>query len=94
MIKSFVDDVTAAAYDGRFHKRLPASIRSSARRKLAMIDAAVVVEQLLVPPGNRLEKLLGDRQGQWSIRVNEQWRVCFRWEGTDAYEVELVDYHS
>jgi proteic killer suppression protein len=64
-----------------------------ALRKLAMLDAAHRIEDLLVPPGNRLEPLKGDRAGQWSIRINDQWRVCFRWEGNDAYDVEICDYH-
>lgn len=63
------------------------------RRKLVMIDAATQLEDLRVPPGNRLEKLRGDREGQHSIRINQQWRICFRWEGGDAYDVEIVDYH-
>ncbi len=58
-----------------------------------MLDAATAVDDLRVPPGNRLEKLRGNRAGQWSIRVNDQWRLCFEWRGGDAYEVELVDYH-
>ena len=62
-------------------------------RKLLMLDAAERLEDLRVPPGNRLEKLRGDRLGHHSIRVNDQWRVCFRWEGSDAYEVAIVDYH-
>lgn len=65
-----------------------------ALRKLAMLHAAVTVEDLLVPPGNRLESLRGDRAGQWSIRINDQWRVCFRWEGGDAHDVEICDYHA
>lgn len=63
-------------------------------RKLVVIDAAERLEDLRRPPGNRLEKLKGDRAGQHSIRVNDQWRVCFRWEGADAYDVEIVDYHE
>jgi toxin HigB-1 len=65
----------------------------AALRKLAMLDAAVAIEDLLVPPGNRLEQLKGDRAGQWSIRINGQWRLCFRWEKGDAYDVEICDYH-
>jgi proteic killer suppression protein len=63
------------------------------RRKLLLLDAAVVLDELRVPPGNRLEKLRGDRFGQYSIRVNQQWRVCFRWKNGAAYDVEIVDYH-
>ena len=62
-------------------------------RKLVAVDAAEALEDLRVPPGNRLEKLKGDRAGQHSIRVNDQWRICFRWKDADAYEVEIVDYH-
>lgn len=93
MIKGFVDDVTELAFKGAFHKRLPSDIRVAARRKLALLHAAVDIEQLRIPPGNRLEKLSGDRAGQWSIRVNDPWRLCFRWDGMHAHEVELVDYH-
>lgn len=62
-------------------------------RKLRMINNAVTIVDLRVPPANQLEKLTGNRAGQWSIRINDQWRVCFRWEGSDAYDVEIVDYH-
>ena len=65
----------------------------SAKRKLDLLHAAVRVEDLLSPPGNRLEKLRGDRAGQWSIRVNDQWRICFRWDGRNAQDVVLADYH-
>lgn len=71
----------------------PSAICRSALRKLLVIDAAESLEDLRVPPGNRLEKLRGDRAGQHSIRVNDQWRICFRWGSGDAYDVELVDYH-
>ena len=64
-----------------------------ALRKLRQLDAAVTLEDLRVPPGNRLERLRGDRAGEWSIRVNDQWRICFRWTGGDAYDVQIVDYH-
>ena len=64
-----------------------------ALRKLRMLDAAESLDDMRVPPGNRLERLRGDRQGQHSIRINDQWRICFRWRGGDAYEVEIVDYH-
>jgi proteic killer suppression protein len=71
----------------------PPDIQNTARRKLVMLDAAVTIRDLLVPPGNRLERLSGDRVGQWSIRVNDQWRICFVWVGDGAESVELVDYH-
>jgi proteic killer suppression protein len=69
------------------------SFERIALRKLRMLDAAVTVMDLRVPPGNRLEKLKGDREGQWSIRINDQWRICFRWDDRDAFDVEIVDYH-
>lgn len=62
-------------------------------RKLDQIDASVRIEDLMAPPGNRLEKLKGDRAGQWSVRINDQWRICFRWDNGDAWDVEIVDYH-
>ena len=74
-------------------KRFPSGLERIALRKLLLLDAAETLDDLRVPPGNRLEKLLGTRQGQHSIRINEQWRVCFRWHKGDAYEVEIVDYH-
>jgi len=74
-------------------RRLPAGIHPVAWRKLAQLHAATRLDTLRVPPGNRLEALKGDRAGQYSIRINDQWRICFRWEGGDAYEVEIVDYH-
>jgi toxin HigB-1 len=73
---------------GRFR-----AIERVARRKLAVLDAAGRLEDLRVPPGNRLEALRGDRAGQWSIRINDQWRICFVWEDNDAFDVEIVDYH-
>ncbi len=75
------------------HEKLPSDIQRVALRKLWMLDAATKIEDLAVPPGNRLEKLHGDREGQWSIRINDQWRVCFAWREGDAYDVEIVDYH-
>ena len=69
------------------------SIRRVAERKLAQLDAAATLEFLRTPPGNHLEMLKGDRAGQWSIRINDQWRICFIWKDGDAYEVEVVDYH-
>ena len=73
--------------------RYPADLRRVMLRKLVAVDAAEALDDLRVPPGNRLEKLKGDRAGQHSIRVNDQWRVCFRWKDGDAHEVEIVDYH-
>jgi proteic killer suppression protein len=92
MIKSFADKDTEALWRGETPRRL-AAIASPALRKLDMLDAAVDVIDLRSPPGNRLEALKGNRQGQHSIRVNDQWRVCFVWDGDGAAAVEIVDYH-
>ncbi len=93
MIKSFADKATAAVFSGQLVRRLPHDIQMTARRKLKLIDAVSRIEELRVPPGNRLELLSGNRTGQWSIRVNDQWRICFRWDGGHAEDVEIVDYH-
>ena len=93
MIKTFADKVTAAVFAGEQVRKLPPQIQQTARRKLKLIDAATSLEALRVPPGNRLEALKYDRKGQHSIRINDQWRVCFRWEGNGAASVEIVDYH-
>ena len=93
MIKSFADKRTAALFLGRAVRGLPGQIQSRARAKLMMIDAAKRIEDLRVPPGNRLEPLRGDRKGQFSIRINDQWRVCFAWRDGEALAVEIDDYH-
>ena len=93
MIKTFADKRTAAVFAGEQVKQLPPEIQQTARRKLKLIDAATSVEALRVPPGNRLEALKHDRKGQYSIRINDQWRICFRWEGDGAAGVEITDYH-
>jgi len=93
VIQSFADKVTAAIFSGQEVRRLPRTVQETARRKLKLIDASVSLNSLRVPPGNRLETLRGDRRGQWSIRINDQWRICFRWERGDAFDVEVVDYH-
>lgn len=93
MIESFRDKDAEALWQGRSARRLPPDIRQVAMRKLRLLDAASRLDDLRVPPGNRLEALGGDRRGQYSIRINDQWRVCFRWMGTGAREVEIVDYH-
>jgi proteic killer suppression protein len=93
VIKTFADKRTAAIFEGLRVKRLPVEIQAVARRKLKQIDATARLETLRVPPGNRLEALKGDRAGQWSIRVNDQWRICFVWSGGDALNVEIADYH-
>jgi len=93
VIQTFADKVTAAVFSGLQVRRLPPPIQDTARRKLKLIDAALSLDSLRVPPGNRLEPLRGERRGQWSIHINDQWRICFRWEEGDAFEVEIVDYH-
>jgi proteic killer suppression protein len=93
MIKSFADKRTAAIFAGLCPKETPVDVANTARRKLAMIDRAVDLEDLRSPPGNRLEALKGDRQGQHSIRVNDQWRLCFRWADRGAEDVEFCGYH-
>ena len=72
---------------------MPGDIQQRARRKLRMLDAATIIEDLLVPPSNRLEKLKGDRRGQYSIRISNQWRICFAWKDANALDVEIADYH-
>jgi toxin HigB-1 len=91
VIKSFADKLTAEIWlTGKSRGSPPASVT---KRKLAMLDAANELEDLRIPPGNRLEKLHGDRQGQYSIRINDQYRICFLWRDHDAHEVEITDYH-
>ena len=92
MISSFKDKDTQTLYETGACRRFGAAVRV-ALRKLDMIAAATAVETLRVPPGNRLEKLSGKREGQWSIRINDQWRVCFEWIGSNAANVEICDYH-
>jgi proteic killer suppression protein len=93
VIKSFADRDTEELFRRRPVRRFPAELLRVMLRKLVTVDAAETLEDLRVPPGNRLEKLKGGRAGQYSIRVNDQWRICFRWKDADAYEVEIVDYH-
>lgn len=93
MIQSFKDKTTAAVFMGYVVKALPHEIQPLALRKLKMIDASAKIIDLLVPPGNRLEALKRDRKGQHSIRINDQWRVCFRFADGNAFDVEIVDYH-
>ena len=93
MIKSFRDAGTRAVFERRFSTRLPTGIQAVALRKLRMLHNAAAFGDLRSPPGNRLEKLAGDREGQFSIRINDQWRICFRWCDGDAHEVEICDYH-
>ena len=93
MIQSFVDREAERIWDGRVSRRLPAAIQSVVRRKLRMLNNAQDLQDLKAPPGNRLEALKGERKGQHSIRINDQWRVCFKWKDRHAHEVEIVDYH-
>ncbi|MBI4689503.1 MAG: type II toxin-antitoxin system RelE/ParE family toxin [Nitrospirae bacterium] len=95
MIVSFKDEETELIWSGRFSKKikLPSQLHDIARRKLRMIAAATNIEVLRVPPHNRLEVLKGNRYGQWSIRINDQWRICFKWHNGNAIEVEITDYH-
>jgi proteic killer suppression protein len=93
MIKSFRDRETERVLQRRLSRRLPGEIQRVAYRKLVQLDAATRLETLRVPPGNRLEALSGSRRGQHSIRINDQWRICFVWHDGDAYEVEIADYH-
>jgi toxin HigB-1 len=94
VIKSFADKETEKLFHGGHSRRLPSDIQRMAHRKLLQVNAAATLEFLRVPPGNRLEPLKGDRAGQHSIRVNDQWRICFRWRAGDAHDVEIVDYHK
>jgi len=93
MIKSFSDKETGKIYQRNYSKEIPEDIQRRAYRKLLQIDLMSELEELRSPPGNRLEKLKGDREGQHSIRVNQKWRICFEWKGGDAYDVEITDYH-
>ena len=93
MLRSFRDKETEAVWNRRRSRRLDTPTQRAAWRKLAMLDAAETLADLLVPPGNRLEKLTGDRGGQYSIRINQQWRICFRWSDAGAEDVEIADYH-
>ena len=93
MIRGFADKETERIFGREFSRKLPSDIQRIARRKLEILDAAESLNDLRVPPSNRLEKLKGDRSHQHSIRVNDRWRICFEWRDTDAYEVEVVDYH-
>ncbi len=93
MIQSFRDDATRDVFEGRRVRRLPGNLLGVMQRKLKMVDAAIRLDDLRVPPGNRLERLKGNRKDQYSIRINDQWRVCFRWEADGPHRVEIVDYH-
>ena len=94
MIRSFSDSKTAQVFNRVRVSKWSKEVQRQALRKLLLIDAAESVEDLRVPPGNRLERLKGNRAGQYSVRVNDQWRICFRWSGGNAVDVEIVDYHK
>ncbi|EAU39806.1 Plasmid maintenance system killer [Fulvimarina pelagi HTCC2506] len=93
MIVSFRDKQTEAIASGRAGRKLPGDIQRTALKKLRQLDAAAGLDDLRIPPGNRLEALQGNRAGQHSVRINDQWRICFRWDAGNAYDVEIVDYH-
>ena len=93
MIGRFKDRDSELIWLGQRAKRLPVDIQQVALRKLFMIEAAESIDDLREPPGNRLEMLKGDRKGWWSIRINQQWRICFRWENGYAEDIEIIDYH-
>lgn len=93
MIVNFRDDDAELLWDTGKSRRSPADIRTTAWKKLAILNAAVELDNLRIPPGNKLEALKKDRKGQHSIRINDQWRVCFKWRGNNAHDVEIVDYH-
>ena len=93
MIKTFANKETAAVFANERVRRFGEEWLQVTRRKLAQLNRVEAVEELRIPPGNRLQKLSGGREGQWSIRVNDQWRICFMWLDGHAWEVEIVDYH-
>ena len=93
MIKSFADRETEKVYNQQFSRKLPSTIQRIALRKLFMINAAETINDLRIPPANRLEALHGDREGQHSIRINDKYRICFTVKDNDLYDVEIVDYH-
>ena len=93
MIKTFRDSETEKVWKEERSRLLPPVIQKTALRKLQMLNAAATLNDLTAPPGNRLERLRGDRKGQYSIRINDQWRICFRWESDGVYDVQIVDYH-
>lgn len=93
MIRTFACKETEKLFRGFFSSRLPQDMQRVAQRKLKQLSAAATLDFLRVPPGNRLEQLSGDRKGQWSIRINDQWRICFLWKEGNAFDVEITDYH-
>jgi toxin HigB-1 len=93
VIKTFRDEETEKVFHRQFSRKLPTSIQQVALRKLRMLNNAYTMADLRIPPSNHLEKLIGDREGQYSIRINDQWRICFEWRNNTAYYVEIADYH-
>ena len=93
VIRSFAEGETEKVFRRERSQQLPPDVQRRAHRKLLLVHAAERVDDLRIPPGNRLERLKGDRRGQHSIRINDQWRICFRWSGGDAFDVEITDYH-
>ena len=93
MIKSFRNKETEKIFNRLLSSKLPQKIQPIARKKLVILDAALELNDLRIPPGNRLEALKGNRKGQHSIRINNQWRICFKWSDGDAYDVDITDYH-
>lgn len=96
MLRTITDKTTQDVYDGvnsRHARKFPKELHGKARRLLDQLNTAPSVEFLRIPPSNRLEKLKGDLAGYWSLRINEQWRIIFRWEGSDAFDAEIIDYH-
>ncbi len=93
VIQTFADGETERFYAAGKSRRMPTEIRKRAAMRLIQLNAATRIDDLRLPPSNRLEQLHGDRAGQWSMRINDQWRVCFRFKNGDAFDVEIVDYH-
>jgi proteic killer suppression protein len=93
VIRSWADAQAEKLFNLQRARKLPSDLQRVALRKLRMVDAAMTLEDLTIPPANRLEKLRGNRAGEWSIRINDQWRICFKWREGNAYDVEIVDYH-
>ena len=93
MIRSFRDREAEKIFHREFSRKLPHDIQRIAFRKLRMLNRAISLADLRIPPNNRLEQLRGQREGQHSIRINRQWRICFEWQDGDVFEVEIVDYH-
>lgn len=93
MIKSFRCKETERLWGGLFSRKLPTDLQKRALKKLQLLHAAGAIEHLILPPSNRLEPLQGDRKGQWSLCINDQWRLCFSWQDGHAHGVEIIDYH-